>query len=346
MKTSLVILTTGIFALTPIPVVSHHSPYVFFDPSREITVEGTISHLQWQNPHVVLTLATTDATGRELSYTLETHSVSILGRMDLSADTFAVGDQIKAVGWPAKRGGNELFITNLLMDNNREVILNPGSGARFSDQITGDSSSWTFTEADLGDATGGAEGIFHVWSTSLLNGDANLLFENYDFALTPEAAAARAQFDMYSNPILGTCVYKGMPTIMEQPYPMQLVQGHGVIFMHMEEGNTVRIFHMDKELAEVNSSPTPLGNSVGKWEGNALVVTTSGADWPLTDITGVPNSPDAVYIERFTPSQNGKRLDYSMTIQDPNTFAEPPVFTKEWLWVADESVAPYNCIPD
>ena len=90
-----------------------------------------------------------------------------------------------------------------------------------------------------------------------------MLFEGVRFQLTESAQAARDAYDLYSNPILGTCTAKGMPTIMEQPYPMELVEGDGVIYLKMEEGDSVREIYMTGE-SPLNT-PSPLGTSVGHW---------------------------------------------------------------------------------
>ena len=149
---------------------------------------------------------------------------------------------------------------------------------------------------------------------------------------------------MYENPIIGTCEYKGMPTIMEQPYPMQFAKSHNRILMHMEEGNIVRVFDMTPGASIEDKEPTSLGHSVGEWQDGILVVTTTGSNWPYVDMSGVPNSTEAVYVERFMPSDDGKALDYTLTIDDPATFAKAPVFSKQWLWVPDATVEPYNCV--
>ena len=97
-----------------------------------------------------------------------------------------------------------------------------------------------------------------------------MLFEGVRFQLTESAQAARDAYDLYSNPILGTCTAKGMPTIMEQPYPMEFMEGDEVIYLKMEEGDTIREIHMTGE-SPVNT-PSPLGTSVGHWDGETLVV--------------------------------------------------------------------------
>ena len=336
----------SMFLVVTSAALAHHSPFLYFDPSKSILVEGEISQVKWRNPHVEFRLAVRDESGNSTTWVLETHSVSILSRMDLSRDVLKVGDKVRVAGWPAKRGGEELFITNMLMPDGREILFDPGSKPQWSKEVDGDTSGWMVTEESLSDSNSEAEGIFHFWSTSLVGGDGNFLYENYDFPLTGKAAAARAEFDMYTHPIIATCVFKGMPTIMEQPYPMQFAKSHNLILMHMEEGDTVRVFDMTPGATIGNAEPTKLGHSVGKWEGTTLVVTTTGSNWPLVDLTGVPNSVDAIYLERFTPSENGKRLDYTLTITDQQVFSTPPTFSKSWLWVPGERVEPYNCESD
>lgn len=322
---------------------AHHSPFLFFDPAVTTAAEGEIVGVRWRNPHAEFILSVKAPSGENIRWVLETHSVSILRRMQLDRDVIQEGINVKVVGWPAKRGGNEMFVTNMLLPDGREIIFHPGAEARWSDRIEGDPATWLITEGQLADSDDDAEGIFHVWSTSLANGEENLLFEAYDFPLTSTAAASRAEYDIYSNPILGSCAFKGMPTIMEQPYPMQFRQDGDYITMHMEEGDTIRAFHMSRNAIPQDEAPTPLGYSVGRWEGDVLVVSTTGSSWPYTDMTGVPNSPDAEYVERFVPSPDGKRLDYTLTITSPKTFTKPVEFTKSWLWVAGEEVSRYDC---
>ena len=346
MRNITAIAIISMFFAVPSAALAHHSPFLYFDPSMSIFVEGEISHLKWRNPHVEFKLVAKDDSGNDVIWTLETHSVSILRRMDLSREVINVGDKVQVVGWPAKRGGEEIFITNMLLPDGREIVFDPGSKPQWSKDVAGDSARWMVTEESLGDSGDEAEDIFHVWSTSLVRGDGNFLYENFDFPLTGKAAAARAEFDMYTHPIIGTCVFKGMPTIMEQPYPMQFAKSHNLILMHMEEGDTVRVFDMTPGAKIGNAEPTKLGHSVGRWEGTTLVVTTTGSNWPLVDLTGIPNTVDAIYLERFTPSANGKRLDYTLTITDPEIFTTPPTFSKSWLWVPGERVEPYNCESD
>ena len=315
--------------------LAHHSPFIFFDPSTTIEATGTVTRVHWRNPHVTFTVESEDA-----SWEIEANSVSILRRMDLTADVVQVGDTVTVAGWPPKQAEHSMFLTNMLIGGGPEIIFWPGTPPRWSDNTAGTSQTWMVTEADL--TADAPEGIFRVWSTTLAYGPENFLFEGFDFPLTDAAQAARAAYDLADSPILGSCVHKGMPTIMEQPYPMALVPGDGVIYLRMEEGDAVRTIDMAPGASPARA-PSPMGHSVGRWEGETLAVTTTASTWPHIDMTGVPNTEDTVMVERFTPSADGRRLDYTLTLTNPAIFTAPPTFTKHWLWLSEATVEPYAC---
>jgi hypothetical protein len=59
--------------------------------------------------------------------------------------------------------------------------------------------------------------------------------------------------------------------------------------------------------------------------------------------SGVPVHPDARYDERFTLSDDGSRLEYTLVINDPATFTAPVTLHKAWEWRPGEQVKPYDC---
>jgi len=87
-----------------------------------------------------------------------------------------------------------------------------------------------------------------------------------------------------------------------------------------------------------------LGTSQGRWEGDTLVVTTTGIAWTYFDPSGVPLSPSVSIVERFTPSADGTRLTLKMTVTDPDTFTQPVGLERTWVWRKGETVKPYNCV--
>lgn len=342
MKNYSVLFVSCLMLLLPTFAAAHHSPFLYFNPAQTVQLEGEISNLRWRNPHVMISLETDEG----ISYEVEANSVSILQRMGIERSVFSSGNRVKVAGWPSVRGVDELFVTNLLKADGTEVIMFPGSPAVWAEETEGDSSRWLVTEESLGENNSEAEGIFHVWATSLANPGEVLIFDRYNFDLTEQAEKARAAYDIFDNVTLNSCAKKGMPFLMEQPYPMQFAKSENAILMHMEEGDMLRVFDMSPDVDYSEKEPIPLGYSTGRWEGETLLVTTVKSSWPLIDVTGVPSTPEAIFVERFIPSESGQRLDYRLTITDPNIFNSPQTFTKYWLWVPDEKVEPFNCITD
>lgn len=330
------VLALAAMICAPCIGAAHHSPFIYFDPGATVEAQGVVTGVNWRNPHVSFEL-----TADGVSWNVEANAVSILRRMDLDRGAVQVGAAVTVAGWPPKDGGNEIFLTNMLIEGGSEIIFWPGAAPRWSPEDTeGTSDTWLASAADFAGEEA-PEDIFHVWSTSLAGGPDAMLFDGFNFQLTESAQAERDTYDLYSNPIIGTCTPKGMPTIMEQPYPMEFVQSDGVIYLKLEEGDLVREIHMAGEPPESGSSR--LGTSLGRWDGDTLVVETIGSTWPYTDMTGVPNSEDSLMMERFTPSDDSRRLDYSMTITNAEIFPEPVTLNKYWIWVPGASVEPYAC---
>ena len=155
--------------------------------------------------------------------------------------------------------------------------------------------------------------------------------------------ASWAAFNPLTDSVAPGCRPKGMPTIMEQPYPIEFVNKGDTILLRLEEYDSVRTISMAAN-SNVDSLPkTLLGRSKGRWEANTLVVTTSAIDWPYLDPSGTPQSLSSRIVERFTPASDGARLSYTMTVTDPATFTEPLELTRSWVWRPGETVKPYNC---
>ena len=54
-------------------------------------------------------------------------------------------------------------------------------------------------------------------------------------------------------------------------------------------------------------------------------------------------SPDAALVERFSPSADGSRLNYTIVITDPRSLAMPVEGKRSWVWRPGEKVMPFNC---
>ena len=321
---------------------AHHSFAAVYDAATVAEIEGTVTRVLWANPHVRFTINGKNERGRQGLWDVETNSVSILRRMQISSNVLKIGDRIRVAGNPGRRGTLQIFAHNVLLPNGQEVLLQPGSAARWSKQTIGKSDTWL---ASAGRVSDPSRGIFRVWSSSL---SASFLFPEdpktiAGYPLTPAARAALARFDPVRDAPTRNCAPKGMPTIMEQPYPMEFVQQERDILLRLEEYDTVRTIRMDAAPGGKPTPPTLLGYSAGRWDGSTLVVTTTGVSWRHFDQGGVPLGAGATMVERFTPSPDGSRLDYELTVTDPVTFTRPVVSKKNWIWLPEITLSKYEC---
>ncbi len=320
------------FAL-PFPGQTHHAFSGVFDMDNLTELEGEITRLMWRNPHVQFTMR--DANG-EL-WDIETNSVSILSRMDVSAELLAEGDRITVAGYAARSGANAMWINHVLLSDGRELVTRPGVEPHWASEHLGVSETWL-----AGGFEGGAEqGIFRVWSTRFNGPGRYMGLPGYP--LTASASAAQSAFDPLADDPIGDCTPKGIPWIMQQPYPVAFSRSDEDILFHIEEYDLVRTIHMDPDAVDEDAPPSLLGYSVGRWDGDDLVVYTHSVDWYHFNSSGIPQSAEAQFEERFSLSDGGANLDYTVIVTDPQTFTEPVTMRKQWVWRPGETVQPYEC---
>jgi hypothetical protein len=117
------------------------------------------------------------------------------------------------------------------------------------------------------------------------------------------------------------CYLPGIPRAMYMPYPFQIVQSTNKIQMAFTFTNAARTIHLDK--VEGPPDDTYMGHSVGRWEGDTLVVEVTafnGKNW--FDRAGNFHSAAMKLVERYTPI-TPDAIHYEVTIDDPEVFTKP-----------------------
>jgi hypothetical protein len=117
------------------------------------------------------------------------------------------------------------------------------------------------------------------------------------------------------------CYMPGVPRANYMPYPFQIVQTPKYVLMAYEYAGATRTVFMDK------ATPPPadswMGHSVGRWEGDTLVVdVTAQNDQTWFDRAGNFHSDALHVVERYTP-RGPDALTYEATIEDPKVFSKP-----------------------
>jgi len=118
------------------------------------------------------------------------------------------------------------------------------------------------------------------------------------------------------------CYLPGVPRAMYMPYPFQIIQNPKWIMIIHEYAGAVRTIYMDNHTEAPADSW--MGWSNGKWEGETLVIDTTGyLDTTWFDRAGNHHSDALHTIERIS-ARSAETLNYEITIEDPN------VFTRTW----------------
>ena len=313
---------------------AHHSTAVVYDRGGPIVeAEGVITEVAWVNPHVRFKMRGAGADGIERVWDIETNSVSIVSRFGLNAELVAVGNRVRVAGNGGRQADNVLWLTNMMLPSGSEILFGAAVRPRWSQQTIGRD----VRSAVAADSEG--RGLFRVWTSATAPPE----FWGSDLPLTSSALAARAAFDPLADEPTANCAPKGMPFIMEQPYPMEIAEEAGDVLIKMEEYDTVRRVAMTNAGANGPREPTLLGTSRGRWDGQTLVVTTTDIGYPWFNGAGIPLGSGATIEERFAQNADGSRIEYTMTVTDAATFTRPVTLRKSWEWRPGEQLRPYEC---
>ncbi|HET9358739.1 MAG TPA: hypothetical protein VFO58_03270, partial [Vicinamibacterales bacterium] len=176
---------------------------------------------------------------------------------------------------------------------------------------------------------------------------------NVRLPLTPWAAALKKErmaSDMKDNPD-ANCMPMGITQFHMQPQPRKIVQTPKLIVILYESNYGLRYIYTDGRRLPKQGEPQPwwYGYSVGRWEGDTLVVTTNnlrGAEegpydgW--LDVRGTPYSGQATFTERFRRPTFGK-LEIDFTVEDAKAFTKPFTMRINQRVLVDEEPIEFVC---
>jgi hypothetical protein len=116
-----------------------------------------------------------------------------------------------------------------------------------------------------------------------------------------------------------------MPAVLETTQPVEIVDEGERVLMRYAESGVERVVYLRPGEGPPSGQRSALGASFGRWEGGTLAVFTLYIDYPFFDSRGTRQSKDVTVLERYTPSADGQRLDYRVTVTDGATFTRPVV---------------------
>jgi hypothetical protein len=302
------------------PLWAHHSNSIF-DLESVVALEGTVTRYDWRNPHVYIYVAVTDVTGRIEEWEIEGDPTSLMTRSGWSVTTLTAGDHVTARVSPDRNASRSHALLRTLTTPDGRV-LTPRSAGR--------------------ESTARATSLAGVWDA--VRGFAQ---RSEDLGvLTPKGATALAGYTPADSPV-ADCVAYTLPTIAYAPYLNEVEIRGDRILIRSEFFDVERTIFMDGRGHSENGERTNQGHSIGRWEGDTLVVDTRLFANHRTGnrTTGVPSGPQKHVIERYTLSDDGTRVDIDYVLEDPEYLAKPRTGRFFWDYAPDSELIQTECDP-
>ena len=143
-----------------------------------------------------------------------------------------------------------------------------------------------------------------------------------------------------------TCVKPSIVYAMQGPFPMEIHQATELIVFRLEYFELTRVIFMDGRPHPPADAPhSKTGHSVGRWEGDVLVVETTHLAPATITNNGLDHSDKIRVIERFQLSPDGTRLWATQLYEDPENLENRGARYMAWKRVPGQYIFPYECDP-
>jgi hypothetical protein len=299
---------------------------------KDVVVEGTITELDWKNPHISMTVQTRGADGAPLLQEIEAMAVSEARTMGLTREAIAVGSHVVVRAHPGRGGpGTRAIGLDVRTADGRRLPLNTDAG-------------FAIAPSDVVEA----QGLEGRWAPSVddFNAAAQAMRQ---WPYTDAARASMLAAQRTRGTVLGICKDFPPPGLSIFPDLREISIGDTTVEMRFEaQGQSiVRVIHLDQTSHPADVEPSLLGHSIGHFEQQTLVIDTIAFEtFPAGINVGVASSPGKHLVERLTLAPDRRRLRYGVTLEDPASLTAPASFSVQWAYRPDLEPSGAACDPE
>ena len=302
---------------------AHHGTRISYDWSNPTRLSGVVTEFVWRNPHVGLFFDVEDGDGNLVAWAAEMTSLANLARSGWSRTTLQPGDEITLTIYPSRAGApvgevdreTPMFVNGMRLPSpGGTQPARAGSGAPPAvDYAPGDLSGiWIADGGPRRSVTGEAPAPMTPAGQA-----------KYDAQLP--SYGPRAIPPALGNDPAAQCNPLGLTRTFLSIRPFEIIQLPDRVVQLFERGRTWREIWTDGRALPEQPDPYWMGHSVGRWEGDTLVVETTGFDertW--LDSFANPHSA-AMRLEERWRRVDHDTLELDMVIHDPTMYTEPIV---------------------
>ncbi len=128
MRAKLAVLTAGCgLLLSSVPLLAHHSFAAEYDSNQPVKITGTVTKMEWMNPHARFYVAVKDADGKVVNWNFELGAIPVLLKQGWTKNSLKEGDQVTVDGSKAKDGSFTANARSVVLANGKKVFA--GSSA-------------------------------------------------------------------------------------------------------------------------------------------------------------------------------------------------------------------------
>ena len=165
--------------------------------------------------------------------------------------------------------------------------------------------------------------------------------------LTPAAKAVADAWKPEDEMTLSrVCQPQSVVYAEQGPFPWEIEQAPGLLVFRYEYYDQVRLIHTDgRPHLPADAPHTKMGDSIGHWEGDTLVIDTDHIAASTITNNGLNHSDNIHMVERYRLSADGKRLEASQWFSDPETIENNGARFISWTREPGKHIYPYECDP-
>ena len=299
-------LSLAVTTLIGAPASAHHSVSMF-DTTKEILIEGKVARFDWVNPHMYLVVETTGPDGKPVLIEGEGLGITQALVDGLDRDALKPGTPVVMRANPNRGGwGKQVRIQDV---TTQDGVIHPFYAANRRTRTLTPAESIEGHWAPARAALGAAFGAMARWP------------------VTPAAREVQAKLEAD-----GKCMTEPTPvlSILDELRTIELGDKEVVLRFDNTGDHVDRIVHMGAQ-HPADLKPSVHGHSIGKWEGQTLVIDTIGFEPNLSGIAlNIPSSAGKHTVERLSLSEDKLRLRYEVTVEDPMYLSAPATLTQQW----------------
>jgi hypothetical protein len=348
---------------------AHHSSTAY-DLTKSIEWKVTVTQFQFVNPHAYVFFNMQEAGGKQVSGRCELPAVTALLRVGWTAKTLVPGEKVTIKGSPGRNEENVCFMNSFIRENGQEIsrtedltktgsnplatlAQNPARPARLANGHPNLQGPWVGIggpdgrgplNRGIGGPGGpggpGAEGKKGPPGRGPGGRGGPPRPEE-----TPAGALAAKNYDQpFDDPAIKCDPANILFGWVHDRHVNDIIQRDDEITLKYGYMDLVRTIHMNQAEHPKNITPSRGGHSIGKWDGDVLVVDTVGfSPGVLIPIIGVMSSNQMHIVERFTFDPNAKTLTRAYHAEDP-LYLKGPYTGQDVMALSDEPYVPYNCV--